>query len=117
MIVTEYRIHFIHILILMVLMIHKKIFLNQIQNYECKTFLQGYLNIEDKLSMANGLETRVPFLENDFFEYAMNLNHKQKIKIIKNKSIINGKIILRELLKKTIYIKCMQETRICSTRF
>ena len=30
--------------------------MNQIQNFECKTFLQGYLNVEDKLSMANSLE-------------------------------------------------------------
>lgn len=73
-------------------------YLNQIQNYECKTFLQGYLNVEDKLSMANGLETRVPFLENELFEYSMKLNHNQKLQI-RNKSIIEGKLIIRKLLK------------------
>ncbi len=73
-------------------------YLNQIQNYECKTFLQGYLNLEDKLSMANGIETRVPFLENDLFDFSMKLSHNQKLKI-ENQLIVEGKLIIRKLLK------------------
>ncbi|HEX6363858.1 MAG TPA: asparagine synthase C-terminal domain-containing protein, partial [Albitalea sp.] len=37
----------------------------------CKTFLHGLLVVEDKLSMAHGLETRVPFLDNDVVDFAM----------------------------------------------
>ena len=75
--------------------------MNQIQNFECKTFLQGYLNVEDKLSMANSLEARVPFLENDLFEYSMKLSHKHKLKV-QNNSIVKGKLIIRKLLEKHI---------------
>ncbi len=36
-----------------------------------KTFLHGLLVVEDKLSMAHSLETRVPFLDNDLVDFAM----------------------------------------------
>ena len=39
--------------------------------FEAKTFLHGLLIVEDKLSMAHGLETRVPFLDNDIVDFAM----------------------------------------------
>jgi asparagine synthase (glutamine-hydrolysing) len=40
---------------------------------EAKTFLHGLLVVEDKLSMAHGLETRVPFLDNDVVSFAERL--------------------------------------------
>ncbi|HEX5257883.1 MAG TPA: asparagine synthase (glutamine-hydrolyzing) [Sphingomicrobium sp.] len=40
--------------------------------FEAKTFLHGLLVVEDKLSMAHGLESRVPFLDNDLVDFAMN---------------------------------------------
>lgn len=39
--------------------------------FEAKTFLHGLLVMEDKLSMAHGLEARVPFLDNDLVDFAM----------------------------------------------
>ena len=41
--------------------------------FEAKTFLHGLLVVEDKLSMAHGLETRVPFLDNDLVNFATKL--------------------------------------------
>ncbi len=38
--------------------------------FECKTFLHGLLLVEDKLSMAHSLETRVPLLDNDLVDFA-----------------------------------------------
>ena len=38
--------------------------------FECKTFLHGLLLVEDKLSMAHSLETRVPFLDNELLDFA-----------------------------------------------
>ena len=46
-------------------------FVNNSLYFEAKTFLHGLLVVEDKLSMANGLETRVPFLDNDLVDFAM----------------------------------------------
>ena len=40
---------------------------------EAKTFLNGLFIVEDKLSMAHSLETRVPFLDNDLVDFAMRL--------------------------------------------
>ena len=41
--------------------------------FEARTFLHGLLVVEDKLSMAHSLETRVPFLDNDLVDFAMRL--------------------------------------------
>jgi len=40
---------------------------------EAKTFLHGLLVVEDKLSMAHSLESRVPFLDGDLIDFAMRL--------------------------------------------
>ena len=47
--------------------------------FEAKTFLHGLLVVEDKLSMAHGLETRVPFLDNDFVDFAMSVPVRLKL--------------------------------------
>ena len=48
-------------------------YVNHSLYFECKTFMHGLMVMEDKLSMANGLETRVPFLDNDLVDFAMKL--------------------------------------------
>jgi len=47
--------------------------------FEAKTFLHGLLVVEDKLSMAHGLETRVPFLDNELVDFAMRLPVAMKL--------------------------------------
>ena len=46
-------------------------YINHSLYLEAKTFLHGLLVVEDKLSMAHGLETRVPFLDNELVDFAM----------------------------------------------
>jgi asparagine synthase (glutamine-hydrolysing) len=46
-------------------------YINHSLYFEAKTFLHGLLTIEDKISMAHGLETRVPFLDNDLVDFAI----------------------------------------------
>lgn len=46
-------------------------YINHSLYFEAKTFLHGLFVVEDKLSMAHGLETRVPFMDNDLVEFAM----------------------------------------------
>jgi asparagine synthase (glutamine-hydrolysing) len=46
---------------------------------EAKTFLHGLLVVDDKLSMAHGVETRVPFLDNDLVDFAMRLPARMKL--------------------------------------
>lgn len=47
---------------------------------EARTFLHGLLVLEDKLSMAHSLETRVPFLDNDLVDFAMQIPVRLKLK-------------------------------------
>lgn len=51
----------------------KEDYINHSLYFESKTFLHGLLVMEDKLSMAHGLETRIPFLDNDLVDFAMQL--------------------------------------------
>ena len=55
-------------------------YVNHSLYFEIKTFMHGLLLVEDKLSMANSLETRVPFLDNDLVDFAMTIPVKYKLK-------------------------------------
>jgi asparagine synthase (glutamine-hydrolysing) len=46
-------------------------YINHSLYFEAKTFLHGLLMVEDKLSMAHSLENRVPFMDNDLVDFAM----------------------------------------------
>ena len=54
-------------------------YVNHSLYFEAKTFLHGLLVVEDKLSMAHGLETRVPFLDNDLVDFAMRVPVRLKL--------------------------------------
>mgnify|MGYP001563911169 CR=1 FL=1 len=47
--------------------------------FEIKTFLPGLLIVGDKLSMANGLEERFPFLDNDLIDFAQKIPIRHKL--------------------------------------
>jgi asparagine synthase (glutamine-hydrolysing) len=48
--------------------------------FELKTFLHGLLVVEDKVSMAHSLETRVPFLDNDLVDFVYRLPPRYKLR-------------------------------------
>lgn len=52
--------------------------------FEIKTFLPGLLLVGDKLSMANGLEERFPFLDNDLVDYAQKIPVRHKLANLEN---------------------------------
>jgi asparagine synthase (glutamine-hydrolysing) len=47
--------------------------------FELRTFLHGLFIVEDKLSMAHSLETRVPFLDNDLVDFALRVPPRFKL--------------------------------------
>jgi asparagine synthase (glutamine-hydrolysing) len=47
--------------------------------FEIKTFLPALLLVGDKLSMANGLEERFPFLDNDLVDFAQKIPVRHKL--------------------------------------
>ena len=94
-------------------------YINQSLYFEAKTFLHGLFMVEDKLSMSHGLESRVPFMDNDLVEFAMKCPVKFKLsnlfkvlRINENnygdkpqeyfKKTNDGKKILRNIMKKYI---------------
>ena len=64
-------------------------YVNHSLYFESKTFLHGLFVVEDKLSMANGLETRVPFMDNDLVDFAMQLPMNLKVKNLAPGSRVN----------------------------
>lgn len=94
-------------------------YINHSLYFEAKTFLHGLLVVEDKLSMAHGLETRVPFLDNDLVDFAMRCpvglklnNLKEVMRINENEpgdkqgkyfmKTSDGKMLLRNVMRRHI---------------
>lgn len=92
-------------------------YVNRSLYFEARTFLHGLLLVEDKLSMAHGLETRVPFLDNDLVDFAMRLPVRCKLRDLQEVVRINenepgsktqrfyeqtsdGKILLRRVMER-----------------
>lgn len=61
--------------------------------FDFKTFLNGLLLVDDKLSMAHSIEARVPFLDNEFVDYVSRIPAEFKLR--PNES----KIVLREAMR------------------
>jgi asparagine synthase (glutamine-hydrolysing) len=76
----------------------EKLALQDILKFEQKTFLHGLLVVEDKISMSQSLEVRVPFLDDDLVNFAMLLPDSLTF-INQNSGQAQGKIILRQLAK------------------
>jgi asparagine synthase (glutamine-hydrolysing) len=94
-------------------------YVNHSLYFEAKTFLHGLLVVEDKLSMAHSLETRVPFLDNDLVDFAMRCPVALKLNNLRDVVRINenepgdkqgkyflktsdGKQILRDVMRRYI---------------
>ncbi|MEN6623375.1 MAG: asparagine synthase (glutamine-hydrolyzing) [Smithella sp.] len=94
-------------------------YINHSLYFEAKTFLHGLLVVEDKLSMAHSLETRVPFLDNDLVDFAMRLPVNMKLRNLSEVVKINenepgykpakyfqktndGKLLMREVMERYI---------------
>lgn len=69
-------------------------YVNQSLYFESKTFMHGLLVMEDKLSMAHSLESRVPFLDNDLVDFAMRVPVRLKLRdldrVVRLNENING---------------------------
>ncbi len=85
-------------------------YINHSLYFEAKTFMHGLLVVDDKLSMAHSLETRVPFLDNDLVDFAQKVPVSLKLANLKNIVRMNenelgklqktndGKVILRKAM-------------------
>jgi asparagine synthase (glutamine-hydrolysing) len=60
--------------------------------FEIKTFLPGLLLVGDKLAMANGLEERFPFLDNELVDFAQRIPVRHKLGNLQNMKVIDENI-------------------------
>ena len=72
--------------------------------FDAKTFLHGILVLEDKLSMAHSLESRVPFLDNELVDFTTkiptaHLLNDSWCEAAKTDINLSGKYILREAMQ------------------
>ncbi|MBT5717335.1 MAG: asparagine synthase (glutamine-hydrolyzing) [Opitutae bacterium] len=74
-------------------------YVNHSLYFEAKTFLHGLFVVEDKLSMAHSLETRVPFMDNDLVDFAMQCPVSLKLKNIKEAARANENDLTSEKSK------------------
>lgn len=101
-------------------------YVNHSLYFEAKTFLHGLLVIEDKLSMAHGLETRVPFLDNDLVDFALKIPVKYKLGSLdavvraglQNEDLSqylkksrDGKLILRDMMRKYVPTEVVEKVK------
>lgn len=94
-------------------------YVNHSLYFEAKTFLHGLLVVEDKMSMAHSLETRVPFLDNDLVDFAMRVpvslklgNLNEVVRLNENEpshktaryyqKTNDGKLLLRKMMQRHI---------------
>lgn len=94
-------------------------YINHSLYFEAKTFLHGLFMVEDKLSMARGLENRVPFMDNDLVDFSMRCpvalklnNLDEVLRINENdpgskrlkyfRKTNDGKQLLREVMERMI---------------
>jgi len=76
--------------------------------FEQKTFLHGFLIVEDRISMAHGLETRVPFLDNALVDLAWRIPPSLKVDTeslaahspTEHLSTTDGKRVLRNAMQR-----------------
>jgi asparagine synthase (glutamine-hydrolysing) len=95
---------------------------------EAKTFLHGLFLVEDKLSMAHSLETRVPFMDNDLIQFATQIPIHLKLKDLGNVVKLNenepgrktqkyyhqtrdGKVLLRKVMSRYVPEKITSQVK------
>lgn len=80
--------------------------IDKLTKYEMNTYLADLLIRQDKMSMANSIENRVPFLDNEVVDFAFSLpenlivginQYDYDTKKTKGFELITGKYILKEL--------------------
>jgi asparagine synthase (glutamine-hydrolysing) len=103
-------------------------YINHSLYFEARTFLHGLLVVEDKLSMAHGLESRVPFLDNDLVDFAQRIpvgfklgNLGEVVRVNENdpglkpqvffEQTRDGKLILREMMERHVPAEITQRVK------
>lgn len=69
--------------------------------FEAKTFLHGLLMVDGKLMAANGIEGRLPFLDNDVVDFAMKMPVSLKVRNLASAMIDENDIAAKSTFKES----------------
>ena len=81
---------------------NKESYFDKMTHFDFKTLLPALLQVEDRMSMAHGIETRIPFLDNKIVDYAATIPADIKFKDG------NMKYLLKKTFMKTIPPKIIE---------
>lgn len=81
----------------------KESYFDKMTHFDFKTLLPALLHVEDRMSMANGIESRVPFLDHELIELVAKIPANYKFKDGKLKEILKqslGDFLPHEILNR-----------------
>lgn len=78
--------------------------------FDMKTFLHGLLIVEDRLSMAHSVESRVPFLDNRLVDFCLILPTDMKLRLSNTGGPVS-KWILRESFKNSLPLSMLTQRK------
>lgn len=70
--------------------VRQEAYFDLMTHFDFKTLLPGLLQVEDRVSMAHGLESRVPFLDHEIVEFAARIPPTVKFKAGSMKDVLKG---------------------------
>lgn len=91
-------------------------FLNRSLYFDLTTYLKGLFTLEDRIGMAQSMEIRVPFLDNDLVDYALRLPRTFKVRRTPASTgaegySSEGKYILRRAMKGVLGDQTLTRTK------
>src|SRR5438270_7229950 len=70
--------------------VKKESYFDSMTHFDFKTLLPALLQVEDRVSMAHGIESRVPFLDHEVVEFAATVPSNVKFKDGKMKHLLHN---------------------------
>jgi asparagine synthase (glutamine-hydrolysing) len=83
--------------------VHNRAYLDQMLHFDLKTLLPALLHVEDRMSMAHGLESRVPFVDHPLIEFLATTPASIKFKDGRMKHLLKsvfGNVLPPEILNR-----------------
>jgi len=90
----------------------KNDFFNGSLLFDLEYFLEGYCILEDKISMSQSIETRLPYLGDEIYSLSSSLSSKYMINFDKSTNEFEGKLCLRELARNKLPDKFIKKKKL-----
>ena len=72
--------------------VRKESYFDSMTHFDFKTLLPALLHVEDRVSMAHGLESRVPFVDTEVVEFAATLPAEREVQGGASEARVQGRL-------------------------